>query len=58
MEEKFSIQVLNNEIFTTDNPLCQEEITEKVQCLEEKYQGEIKLIEITSYIPMLIKDGD
>jgi len=58
MEENFSINVLSDEIFTAEEPLCNEELIEKTSSLEEKYKGEVRLIRHVCYLPILIKNGD
>lgn len=53
---KFSMQVLKEEV-RTGEPLPNDALKEWQESLEEKYGGAVSIGSVTTYIPMLTKDG-
>lgn len=54
--KKVTAEVLDDEIFTTEAPLNGVELKERAEALGRKHGGEVRLAQVVTYVPILVKD--
>lgn len=54
--KKFTTEVVDDEIFTTEAPLNGVELKERAEALDRRHCGEVRLAQVVAYVPILVKD--